>query len=94
MESSIVDFFLDRTRSGTYYVDGSTAHRVLLDGCTLVMEEVYVKGVRLDMVGWGFEMHINMHVGTGRGIGERERSSKAAVLGWKTRIFFWRCIIL
>jgi len=52
MESSIVDFFLDRTRSGRYYVDGSTAHRVLLDGCTSVME-VYGKGVRLDMVGWG-----------------------------------------
>jgi len=49
-EPSIVDFFLDRTRSGRYYVDGPRAHSVLLDVCTLVMEEV--NGRRLDMVDW------------------------------------------
>lgn len=53
MESSIAHFFLDRTRSGRYYVDGSRAHQVLLDGCTSVMEEVYGKGVRLDVAGGG-----------------------------------------
>jgi hypothetical protein len=53
IESSIADFFLDRTRSGRYYVDGSRAHQVLLDRCTSVMDEVYGKGVRLDMVGGG-----------------------------------------
>ena len=53
IEPSMVDFFLDRTRSGMYYVDGPSAHRMLLDACTSVMEDVYGKETRLDMVGWG-----------------------------------------
>jgi len=53
IESLIVDLFHDRTRSGKYYVDGPRAHRMLLDGYTSVME-VYGRGQRLDMVGWGW----------------------------------------
>ena len=49
IQSSIIDFFLDRTRSGNYYVDGPRAHRMLLERCTSVMEEVYEKGSSLDM---------------------------------------------
>lgn len=38
IEPSIVEFFLDRTRSGRFYVNSSRAHKVLLDDCTSVME--------------------------------------------------------
>ena len=44
IEPSIFDFFLDRTRSGRYYVDGLRAHRMLLDRCTSVLEEMHRRG--------------------------------------------------
>lgn len=50
IQSSIIDFFLDRTRSGNYYVDGPRAHRMLLGRCTSVMKEVHRKGSSLDMI--------------------------------------------
>jgi hypothetical protein len=50
IQSSIVDFFLDRMRSRDYYVDGPRAHRMLLERCTSVMEDVYGKGSSLGMI--------------------------------------------
>jgi len=55
IHSSIYNFFLDRTRSGRYFIDVPMAHRELLNGCTSVIEKVFREGQRLDRMtrGWG-----------------------------------------
>lgn len=50
IDLSTEDFFLDRARSGKYFVDSQLAHRVLLDGCDLVMKKVCGEELRLDKV--------------------------------------------
>lgn len=50
IQSSIIDFFADRTRSRNYYVDGPKAHRMLLGRCTSIMEEVHGKGSSSNMI--------------------------------------------
>ena len=54
IHSSIYNFFIDRTRSGRYFVDVSMAHRELLNGCTSVIEKVFREGQRLDRMGCGW----------------------------------------
>ncbi|KAF8961186.1 hypothetical protein BDZ97DRAFT_1829978 [Flammula alnicola] len=54
IDSSIADFFLDRTRSGQHYIDAPSAHGLLLEGCTSVMEKVWGEGLILDKVGSGW----------------------------------------
>ena len=48
------DFFIDRTRSGRYFVNIPMAHRELLNGCTSVIEKVLREGQRLDRMGCGW----------------------------------------
>ncbi|PPQ98227.1 hypothetical protein CVT26_003399 [Gymnopilus dilepis] len=50
---TVVDFFLDRTRSGKYFISGSGAHRVLLEGTTQLMRRIHEDGYHLDIgSGW------------------------------------------
>lgn len=52
VDSSVTDFFLDRVRSQQYYVDGSRAHKMLLEACIWVMQRVYAEQGLREGLGW------------------------------------------
>ncbi|PPR05191.1 hypothetical protein CVT26_012277 [Gymnopilus dilepis] len=54
VDSKVVEFFIDRGRSGKYFTDAFTAHRTLCNACEKVKNEVHRRGIGAENLGPGW----------------------------------------